>query len=397
MPELSIVLPCLNEAETLETVINKAKDWCISSDVSCEIIVADNGSIDGSIEIAKANGARVIHVAEKGYGAALYSGFEAAESEYIIMGDSDDSYDFSSLDVFWRELLNGADFVIGNRFGGGIEKGAMPWKNRYIGNPILSAMGRLLFNTHIRDFHCGIRGITKSAFKRMDLRSTGMEFASEMIVKATSLNLNIVEVPTTLSKDGRSRPPHLRPFRDGWRHVRFMLLASPTWLFQIPSLLIFFTSVIAYLTLLSGQLNVFGINFDIHTLFYAQIGIFLGVLIHLTGRVAQTIGTRDGFFLGEKKKQHKAIGISPEFGALIGALLVLVGLLWGGLAINEWGEVGFGDLENGQFLRIVSLSSSLISVGGTIFSFSLLQGFLMLPTRKVFKESTNSCTDLTVA
>src|SRR5688572_22824919 len=232
--ELTVLMPCLNEAETLESCIRKAKSYLERSGVVGEILIADNGSTDGSQEIARRLGARVVDVEMRGYGAALFAGASAARGRYVIMGDADDSYDFSNLDAFVDGLRQGNDLVMGNRFMGGIRPGAMPWKNRYIGNPVLTAVGRLFFSCPARDFHCGLRGFSVEAFRRMDLRTTGMEFASEMVIKATFAGMRIVETPTTLSKDGRSRPPHLRPWRDGWRHLRFMLLYSPMYLFVLP-------------------------------------------------------------------------------------------------------------------------------------------------------------------
>ena len=229
--ELTILMPCLNEAETLATCIAKALSYLDRSGIAGEVLIADNGSDDGSQDIATANGARVVPISERGYGAALAGGIAAARGRFIIMGDADDSYDFSKLDAFVAALRDGADLVMGNRFAGGIAPGAMPWLHRYIGNPVLSFVGRLFFSTPIRDFHCGLRGFSTAAIRGLQLRTSGMEFASEMVVKATLAQLDVREVPTTLDKDGRSRPPHLRSFRDGWRHLRFLLLFSPRWLF----------------------------------------------------------------------------------------------------------------------------------------------------------------------
>ena len=247
--EVTIVMPCLNEAETLETCIRKAMGYLEHSGVSGEIVIGDNGSTDGSQQIALRCGARVVKVSMRGYGAALYGASLAARGKYIIMGDSDDSYDFSHLDPFVEKLREGYDLVMGNRFKGGIKPGAMPWKNRYIGNPILSTIGKILFHCPASDFHCGLRSYSKDAFTRMDLRTTGMEFASEMVIKATLSGMKITEVPTTLSPDGRTRPPHLRPYRDGWRHLRFMLLFSPNWLFLIPGLFLMMAGLAGSLVL----------------------------------------------------------------------------------------------------------------------------------------------------
>src|SRR5689334_16981925 len=227
--ELSILMPCLNEAETIATCIKKAQTWMTRNQVAGEVIIADNGSTDGSQRIARVMGARVVDVPEKGYGAALRAGIEAAAGQYVIMGDADDSYNFANLGAFLSKLRNGYDLVMGNRFAGGIEPRAMPPLHRYLGNPVLTGIGRLLFRSPCRDFHCGLRGFSKAAALKMDLRTPGMEFASEMVVKATLNKLRIIEVPTTLSPDGRSREPHLRSWRDGWRHWRFLLLYSPRW------------------------------------------------------------------------------------------------------------------------------------------------------------------------
>jgi glycosyltransferase involved in cell wall biosynthesis len=260
--DLTILMPCLNESETLVSCINKAQSWLKSSHLKGEILIADNGSIDGSQKLAISQGARVINVDEKGYGSALFYGIQASYGEWIIMGDSDDSYNFSDLDLFIKKFKENYDLVIGNRFSGKIFKDAMPWKNKYIGNPILTQIGNLFFNCKIKDFHCGLRGITKKAFYKLNLVTTGMEFASEMIIKASLYKMKITEVPVTLSKDGRSRPPHLRPWRDGWRHLRFMLLLCPRYLFLIPGALI-----------------------SIFSFFILEIGILIGVFLLILGVV----------------------------------------------------------------------------------------------------------------
>ena len=292
--QLTILMPCLNEAETLALCINKANAWIAESKIQAEVVIADNGSTDGSQGIAEALGARVVAVSQRGYGSALFHGCMAAKGEWIIMGDSDDSYDFSRLNPFVDKLLEGYDLVMGNRFLGGIAPGAMPWKNRYIGNPILTWVGRLLFKCPAKDFHCGLRGFRKDAFLRMDLRTTGMEYASEMVIKANLFGMRIAEVPTTLSKDGRSRPPHLRPWRDGWRHLRFMLLFSPRWLFLIPGITLFIISLISYLALLSGPVKLGKLVFDLHTLFFAESGLVLGFLAVSFGVVIRMFGIREG-------------------------------------------------------------------------------------------------------
>ena len=381
MTDLTILMPCLNESETIEVCIQKALAWSATSGLHTEILIADNGSTDGSVAIAEGLGAKVIRVCQRGYGSALWAGCEAAQGRWIIFGDADDSYDFSSLDQFVAEFESGYDLIMGNRFLGGIEPGAMPWKNRYIGNPVLSFVGRSLFHIPVGDFHCGLRGLTKEAFAQMDLRTTGMEFASEMVIKAAQHDLRIAEVPTVLSRDGRTRPPHLRPWRDGWRHLRFMMLFSPRWLFVIPGLVILILSLLMYLRLLLGPMVVGSVTLDVHTLFFSQAGITIGLLFVFTGVITRALGTRDGSF-----REHRFMGPLrdspiPEMGALVGGLCVCLGLGWGLLAVARWGSQDFGPLTSGELLRTISLSTTLLTVGGILFVFSLLLGFLSLPTR----------------
>jgi glycosyltransferase involved in cell wall biosynthesis len=382
--KLTILMPCLNEAETLAICIEKAKKWIQNSGLNseCEVLVADNGSTDGSQSIAKALGARVVDVDAKGYGNALYFGSIAAKGHYIIMGDSDDSYDFSSLSIFLEKLEQGYDLVMGNRFLGGIAPGAMPWKNRYIGNPILTWIGRLLFACPAKDFHCGLRGYTKNAFLSMDLRTTGMEFASEMVIKANLFGMRITEVPTTLSKDGRSRPPHLRPWRDGWRHLRFMLLFSPRWLFIFPGLFLFVTSLALYTSLLFFVIQLGNIRLGIHTLFYAEAGIVLGFLSIAIGLVIRLFGAREGL-LGNTRMISSALD-SPvlEIGGVAGLSMIILGFYLGLSSLISWGDLGFGVIAQGALLRTVSLSTLFIMLGGVLFMTSLIVGFLALPTKK---------------
>jgi glycosyltransferase involved in cell wall biosynthesis len=380
--KLSILMPCLNEAETLEICIKKANSWLEKSGTKGEVIIADNGSTDGSQEIALKNNARVVDVPIRGYGSALYYGVLAANGHYIVMGDSDNSYDFSGLDAFVAKLDHGYDLVMGNRFLGGIAPEAMPWKNRYIGNPVLSWIGRTLFKCPAKDFHCGLRGFTKDAFMRMDLRTTGMEFASEMVIKANLFNMKIAEVPTTLSKDGRSRPPHLRPWRDGWRHLRFMMLFSPRWLFVIPGVFISLLSAFFYFSILVNPLKIGSLVFDINTLFYAQAGITIGMLFLVSGIVVRMFGMREGL-LQEHRLLEKARN-SPilELGSTLSLFLIALGIYLGFDLLSQWGGKNFGELEQGSFLRSVSLSTLFITLGGIGFLGSLIMGFLALPTKR---------------
>jgi glycosyltransferase involved in cell wall biosynthesis len=383
--KLTILMPCLNEAETLAKCIAKARSWIERSGVEAEVVIADNGSTDGSQAIAVANGARVVDVPLKGYGSALYYGSMAAQGEYIVMGDSDDSYDFSRLDLFLEKLDQGYDLVMGNRFLGGIEPGAMPWKNRYIGNPVLTWIGRMLFKCPAKDFHCGLRGFRKSAFMKMDLRTTGMEFASEMVIKANLFKMRIAEVPTTLSKDGRSRPPHLRPWRDGWRHLRFMLLFSPKWLFVIPGLLAFFVSAFLYGLLLSGPVRAGSITLDVHTLFFVQAGLTLGFLAVVLGIIVQMFGVREGLLKDHSLLEKVRNSHILEIGGIVSLLLIAWGVYLGATLLMQWGAGGFGQfgqLEHGAFLRSVSLSTMLMTFGGISLLSSLIMGFIALPTRR---------------
>jgi glycosyltransferase involved in cell wall biosynthesis len=380
--KLTILMPCLNEAETLGICIQKANDWLSKTGTSGEVLIADNGSTDNSQELARNNGARVIDVPIRGYGSAIYYGVLASQGDYIIMGDSDDSYDFNNLDLFIEKLDQGFDLVMGNRFLGGIVPGAMPWKNRYIGNPVLTFIGRTLFKCPANDFHCGLRGFRKDAFMRMDLRTTGMEFASEMIIKANLFGMKIAEVPTTLSKDGRSRPPHLRPWRDGWRHLRFMLLFSPRWLFLIPGLMIFITSSIFYFLILANPLKIGNLIFDIHTLFYAQAAMTLGFTAVILGIVVRMFGMREGLLQDHQLLQKIRKSPLLEIGGMIGVFFIIIGVYLGFHLLSDWGGRNFGQLNQGELLRSVSLSTLFITFGGISLLGSMIMGFLALPTRR---------------
>ncbi|MBQ2406291.1 MAG: glycosyltransferase family 2 protein, partial [Lachnospiraceae bacterium] len=274
--ELTILMPCLNEAETLEICIKKAQRFLEQNNVCGEVLVADNGSTDGSRKIAKRCGARLIYVEEKGYGAALIGGCNAAHGKYVIMGDADDSYDFEHLMPFLEKLREGYDLVMGNRFKGGIEPGAMPLLHKYLGNPVLSFVARLLFPSPVGDYHCGLRGYRKKAIQKIGLVTTGMEYASEMVVKATLYHLSIVEVPTTLKKDGRSRAPHLRSWSDGWRHMKFLLMHSPNWLFMYPGAILFVIGMTVMTILSFGTIKIGQVGLGIHTMMYAAVAMMIG-------------------------------------------------------------------------------------------------------------------------
>jgi glycosyltransferase involved in cell wall biosynthesis len=358
--ELTILMPCLNEAETLARCISKARVFLARSGIRGEVVVADNGSTDGSQAIAEANGARVVPVAARGYGSALLGGICAARGRYVIMGDSDDSYDFSALDPFVVKLREGFQLVMGNRFLGGICPGAMPPLHRYLGNPVLSTIGRLFFRSPCGDFHCGLRGFHRDAILGLDLQAPGMEFASEMVVKATVSKLRITEVPTTLSPDGRSRPPHLRSWRDGWRHLRFLLLFSPRWLFLYPGFTLFAAGLVAMAWLLPKPRMIGGVALDVHTLLYASLAVNIGFQSMLFWIFAKIYGMREGI-VPRDPWFRSLIGIATlERGLIAGASLLVAGLVMGAYALASWNIAGFGPLRPSDTMRLVIPSSTAI-------------------------------------
>ena len=379
--ELTIVMPCLNEAETIVRCIRKARAFVERSGVEAEIIVADNGSDDGSRELARAQGVRVVPVTLKGYGAALYAGLSAARGRYCIMADCDDSYDFSRLDPFLHQLRQGCDIVIGDRFAGGIAPGAMPWKNRTIGNPVLSGIGRLFFVSTIRDFHCGLRGLSKEAFHRLDLRTTGMEFASEMIIKATLLHMRIAEVPTTLSVDGRSRRPHLRPYRDGWRHLRFMLLFSPNWLFFYPGLALVGFGLILGLLLLNGPVTLGPVRLSLDTLIYCGAMIAVGVQAVLFAILSRTYAIGERLVPRPQGWSFVLDAVTLERGLLLGGGIFAAGLVAAVHGFSLWHGAQFGALDIETISRVTVGSSLGLSIGSEVVFSSFLLSTLKLGTR----------------
>jgi glycosyltransferase involved in cell wall biosynthesis len=379
--ELSIVMPCLNEAETLASCIRKAQSYIKRSGVSAEIVVGDNGSTDGSQQIAADLGARVVSIPICGYGAALRGAIEAADGCFCIMGDSDDSYDFEHLDIFVQKLREGCDLVMGNRFKGKIEKGAMPWKNRYIGNPVLSGIGKTFFHVNAGDFHCGLRGFSKSAFERMDLRTTGMEFASEMVIKATMMKMTIAEVPTTLVHDGRTRPPHLKPYRDGWRHLRFMLLYSPRWLFLYPGIALILLGLAGCAWLLPGPRIVHGIGVDVHTLLYAFVSVLLGFQLVAFAVFAKVFAISEGLLPEDPHLNRLFRYIKLETGLAAGGLLVALGIAGSIFAVSGWAKGSFGALDTEYMLRIVMPSVFSMTLGAQIVFSSFFLSILGLRRR----------------
>ena len=371
--ELTVVMPCLNEAETVATCVRKAMGFLAESGISGEVLIADNGSTDGSQQLAEAEGARVVDVTEKGYGNALMGGIVAAHGKYIIMGDADDSYDFTNLMPFVEELRKGADLVMGNRFKGGIAPGAMPPLHRYLGNPVLSFVGRLFFRSDIGDFHCGLRGFSRDSLMSLGLQATGMEFASEMVVKATLAGQHITEVPTTLSKDGRSRPPHLHTWRDGWRHLRFLLLFSPRWLFFLPGLFLLTVGLVIGAIVVPHPFSIGSVTFDVDTLVAASAMVVIGFQAVLFWLFTQVYAGAEGFLPEEPKVQRILGKLSLERGLVTGGILGLAGLAGLIFSILDWRGQGFHGLNYEHSLRLM-----IPSVTALIVSWQLILGTFFL-------------------
>lgn len=375
---ITILMPCLNESLTIGRCIEKAKKWGQSSGLDFEILIADNGSNDGSQKIAIDLGARVVDVSERGYGAALGAGCNAANGDLIIMGDSDDSYDFSSLDAYVKAANNGYELIMGNRFLGGIAPGAMPWKNKYIGNPVLSLVGKILFKSHINDFHCGLRAITKTGYQKLGLVTTGMEFASEMVIKAHLSGLSICEVPTTLSKDGRDRPPHLRPWRDGWRHLKFMMLMSPKWLFIRPAILMFMVSLGGLVNTYPSEYVVLGRGFDAGAFSVFCMLLIASCITSFFGLVVHLLGERDGIF--EKKWMTKLNNLNVlELGSLTGLLIMILSVVVVSNPLFGWLAKVPNSMQTTQNIKELILGGTLGIVGLIILFFSFVIGYIASP------------------
>jgi glycosyltransferase involved in cell wall biosynthesis len=372
--EVSIVMPCLNEAETLEACIHKAQAYLSRHQILGEVVIADNGSTDGSQAIARQMGARLVEVEEPGYGSALMGGIAAARGQYIIMGDADDSYDFTNLTPFIEKLRSGYDLVMGNRFLGGIKPGAMPPLHRYLGNPVLTAIGRLFFPSPCGDFHCGLRGFRKLAIDALNLRTTGMEFASEMVVKASLYKMKISEVPTILSPDGRSRPPHLRSWRDGWRHLRFLLLYSPRWLFLYPGLMLMLVGFVIGLWLLPGP----QIVFDIHTLLFAGTATIVGFQAVVFAVFTKIFAMSEGLVPPDARLYRIFRYITLEVGLAIGGAILGIGFLGSIYAFNIWEAKFFGPLNPSQTMRIAIPAATAIALGFQIILASFFLSVLGL-------------------
>ena len=369
--ELTILMPCLNEAETLAICIRKAKKFLSENNIDGEVLISDNGSTDGSQDIAKAEGARVVSTDIKGYGSALINGTKNAYGKYVIMGDADDSYDFLHLMPFVEKLREGYDLVMGDRFAGGIEEGAMPWSHKYIGNPVLSFIGRLFYKSKIRDFHCGLRGYNRESMLNLRLQTTGMEYASEMVVKSELNGLKIAEVPTTLSKDGRSRPPHLRSFRDGWRHLKFLLMYAPNWLLLYPGFIFLILGLVLGGTIVVDKITINNINFSIHTLLYCACLIIIGLSIMQMYLIVKVYAYNHNFL--PKKQTDWNHKIREDRIIAIGAGIVILGIVLSIIAVETWKASSMGDLNAEQTMRIVIPAVLCLIVGFQ----SIFTGFIV--------------------
>jgi glycosyltransferase involved in cell wall biosynthesis len=381
--ELTILLPCLNEAETIETCVDKAMSYLARSGVRGEVLVADNGSTDGSQQLATAKGARVIPVRDRGYGSALRHGILSARGRYVVMGDADDSYDLSRLDAFVAKLREGYDIVMGNRFRGGIARDAMPFLHRYLGNPVLSFLGRLFFRISIGDFHCGLRGFNRDRIRDLNLHTTGMEFASEMIISAALRSYRICEVPTTLKKDGRSRPPHLRTWHDGWRHLRFLLMFSPRWLFIYPGIVLILLGLGVAAVLFPGPVEIAdGIHLDVHTFLIGAIAILIGFQNLTFGLIAQRFAVKYRLLPAPRQKSRFVLLLTFERGLIAAALVAALGMVGVAWSLFTWASVDFGALRYPAVLRVLIMSLTAIAIGIQLGFTAFLSGIMNIPNRR---------------
>lgn len=380
--ELTILMPCLNEARTLAACVRKARSFLQQAGVSGEVLVADNGSDDGSALIAQAEGARVVAVPTRGYGAALIAGIQAARGRFIVMGDADESYDFSNLQGFVESLRAGSQLVMGNRFAGGIRPGAMPALHRYLGNPVLSFIGRLFFRSPVRDFHCGLRGFERKAMLDLDLNATGMEFASEMVVKATLNGLRVSEVPTTLSPDGRDRPPHLRSWRDGWRHLRFLLVHAPAWLFMIPGVLLLSLGLGLAVPLAFGPVSLGRVTLDIHTLLYAGVMASLGLQMLLFAGASSSHAVQIGVLPAMPPGLGWARTTSLEAALLLGLAILLGGAALAAVSVWMWSGADFKGVDPARLMRVAIPAATLMMAGVQVATTAFLMEFIRLAPRR---------------
>lgn len=375
--ELSIVMPCLNEEQTIGQCIQKARTFLYYNNIDGEIIVADNGSTDDSVNIAKKLGAKVVNVQERGYGAALMGGIAEAKGKYVIIGDSDDSYDFLNLMPFLEKLREGYHLVVGNRFKAGIQKGAMPFLHRYLGNPILSGIGKLFFKSKVNDFHCGLRGFHREAYKWMDLHTTGMEFASEMVVKSIIYDLKMTEVPTTLSPLSNKRKSHLRPFNDGWRHLKFLLLYSPRWIFFYPGLFLMIAGfLVSTWIFFNPQLS-----WDIHTMLYASGAIMIGFQTVIFAVFTKTFAVHEKLLPTTPQIEKILKNLTLEKGLVTGGIMVFLGL--GGFiySLIIWNDRIFFEAGITITMRLVIASVTLLVLGFQLIFSSFFFHMLRLNTK----------------
>jgi glycosyltransferase involved in cell wall biosynthesis len=378
---VSVVMPCLNEAETVSRCVDAARAALEAAGIPGEIIVADNGSTDGSPEIAARAGARVLKVAERGYGAALLGGIAAARGRYVVMGDADESYDFGTIPAFVRKLEEGNDLIIGSRFRGRIEPGAMPRLHRWLGNPVLSFLGRLFFHVSVSDFHCGIRGFRRDAVKQLGLQTTGMEFASEMVVKASLFGLRIAEIPVTLRRDGRSRPPHLRTWRDGWRHLRFLLIYSPRWLYLVPGLVLAVVGALLIVWLLPGPRALLGATLDVHTMLGAAALVLIGTQAISFAVFAKVFAITEGLLPMDSRLERAFRIVTLETGLVCGALLTVAGALLVGHVMSVWSSEQFRTLDYSRTMRWMVPGVLLLVLGAQAILSSFFLSILGLKRR----------------
>jgi glycosyltransferase involved in cell wall biosynthesis len=379
--ELSVVMPCLNEQATVGDCVRKASEALKRHGIRGEVIIADNGSTDGSQQIARDSGARVVQVERRGYGSALQGGIAAAGGRFILMGDADDTYDFSQLNEFVRKLREGYDLVMGNRFRGTIQPGAMPASHRYIGNPVLTGLGRLFFKSPVGDFHCGLRAFRKAAIEQLGLRTMGMEFASEMVVKATAFGLRVTEIPTTLAPDKRDRAPHLRTWRDGWRHLRFLLLYSPRWLFLYPGMALMAAGLALSAWLLPGPRRLDGVVLDVHTLLFGAMAILIGFQSIVFATFTKVFAISEGLLPEDPRLTRMFRYVTLEVGLIAGALLVLAGAGAWVLGLEYWRIRQFGPLDPEKTLRIVIPGVVCFTLGFQVILSSFFLSVLGLPRR----------------
>lgn len=379
--ELTVIMPCLNEAETLETCIKKAQKCIADNNLNAEVLIADNGSTDGSVEIAERCGARVAHIPQRGYGSALIGGTHEAKGKYCIMADADDSYDFSNLMPYVEKLREGYDLVMGNRFKGGIEEGAMPWSHRYLGTPVISFLGRLFYHNKIGDFNCGMRGYNRERIEALNLRTPGMEYASEMIVQCALHEYKIAEVPTTLSKDGRSRPPYLSTWSDGWRHLKFLLMHSPDWLFLYPGIFLSVIGLIFTVLLVSGPIKIADVGFDINTLLFSCAFIIIGINMIFFSCFTKVYAAQSGY-IPMTKSIEKLSSVRADKCILVGAVLLLIGLIAAIAGLVIWGNTSFGALDPNRIMRITIPATSLAIIGFEMLFGGFFVGILAINPSK---------------